>query len=100
VEVIQFVYRYLFVLAEQIWRMRNAAASRGGRSSMAAAASIVRVLFAQAYRRAENIHRAMLARGYSGGALMPAAAYRLNGADFLFAVVSVAGIAAVFGVTG
>lgn len=99
VEVVQFVYRYLFVLAEQLWRMRNAAASRAGSTSVAAAASTVRVLFAQAYRRAENIHRSMLARGYSGGTLVRAVMYRITAADLLLAGVSVAGVVTAFGVT-
>jgi cobalt/nickel transport system permease protein len=98
VEVIQFVYRYLFVLAEQAWRMRNAATSRGGRSSVVAATSTVRVLFAQAYRRAENIHRAMLARAYSGGALAPASTFHLSSPDLLLAAAAAGGIAAAFGV--
>lgn len=98
VEVVQFVYRYLFVLAEQMWRMRNAAAARGARSSLAAAVSTIRTLFAQAYRRAENIHRAMLSRGYAGGALMPAAGYRAGTPDLAFAGACIAGIAAAFGV--
>ena len=99
VEVIQFVYRYLFVLAEQMWRMRNAAAARGARSSLAAAASTIRTLFAQAYRRAENIHRAMLSRGYAGGALVPATRYSLGRPDVAFAIGCCAGIAVAFGAT-
>lgn len=98
VEVIQFVYRYLFVLAEQMWRMRNAAAARGARSSLTVAVSTVRTLFAQAYRRAENIHRAMLSRGYAGGPLVPATHHRFAGTDLTFALVCCAGIVAAFGV--
>jgi cobalt/nickel transport system permease protein len=66
VEVLQFVYRYLFVLAEEVWTLRQAAASRAGSGSIVAAASGVTVLFARSYARAEAIHRAMLSRSFSG----------------------------------
>ena len=66
--VIQFVYRYLFVISEQAQHMRSAAAARGGlrRAGFGAAAGALAVLFARAYDRASNIHRAMLARGFQG----------------------------------
>lgn len=67
----QFLYRYLFVLAEQAQHMRIAAASRsGGRTSrpvsLGRAAGSVAILFARSYGRAEGIFRAMLARGFEG----------------------------------
>jgi cobalt/nickel transport system permease protein len=71
IEVVQFVYRYLFVLAQEIRTIRQAAASRGGSGSFVAAASGVSVLFARPYSRAEAIHRAMLSRSFSGLLLTP-----------------------------
>lgn len=63
--VVQFLYRYLFVISEQAQHMRLAAQSRGGwRFRLAAGA--VAVLFARSYARAEGVHRAMLARGFQG----------------------------------
>jgi cobalt/nickel transport system permease protein len=70
--VAQFLYRYLFVLSEQAQHMRLAAACREGnagnhrRSGFRAATGTLAVLFARSYQRAEGIHRAMLARGFSG----------------------------------
>lgn len=64
-EVIQFVYRYVFLAGDQAHRMRTAAAARGG-LSFEAAGGVLAVLFARSYQRAENIHRAMLSRGYNG----------------------------------
>lgn len=70
--VSQFVYRYLFVISEQAQHMRASSACRGGfgrrnrRAALRAAAGAVSVLFARSYARAENIHRAMLARGFHG----------------------------------
>lgn len=65
VEVIQFVYRYLFVIGEQAHSMKVAATSRGA-LRMHASAGAVAVLFARSYQRAEAVHRSMLSRGYAG----------------------------------
>ena len=70
--VIQFLYRYLFVISEQAQHMRLAAACRAGlskadrRKRLEAAAGASGVLFGRSYYRAEGIHRSMLARGYNG----------------------------------
>lgn len=65
VEVIQFVYRYLFVIGEQAHSMKVAATSRGA-VRLNASAGAVAVLFARSYQRAEAVHRSMLSRGYRG----------------------------------
>lgn len=70
----QFLYRYLFVISEEAQHMGKAAAARGAnlRDWMAreirfrAAAGALGVLFARSYNRAQQIHRAMLARDFSG----------------------------------
>lgn len=69
--VVQFLYRYLFVISEQAQHMRLAALSRSGlgkqkRSRFHAAAGAIAVLFARSYHRSDGIHRAMLARGFKG----------------------------------
>lgn len=67
--VIQFLYRYAFVVGDQAHRMRLAAASRGGAGrsgGFAAAAGMTAVLFARSHQRAEGLHRAMLSRGFQG----------------------------------
>jgi cobalt/nickel transport system permease protein len=72
--VAQFLYRYLFVISEEAQHMSKAAVSRGAsigglsRSTtrFRAAAGALAVLFARSYSRAEDIHRAMLARGFTG----------------------------------
>jgi cobalt/nickel transport system permease protein len=72
--VAQFLYRYLFVISEEAQHMRKAAVSRGatlrgstpGSGRFHAAAGALAVLFARSYGRAEDIHRAMLARGFLG----------------------------------
>lgn len=67
--VIQFLYRYLFVISEQAQHMRVAASCRAGsgpRLVFQAAAGAVAMLFARSYERAEGIHRAMISRGFEG----------------------------------
>ena len=64
--VMQFLYRYLFVIAEQAQRIRQAAACRGRKFGFRAAAGALGVLFAKSWQRAEGVPQAMLARGFSG----------------------------------
>jgi cobalt ECF transporter T component CbiQ len=90
-------YRYLFVLlgvVEDMYvarkargagtRARGVAAARAGRASVAAAAA---TLFARAYGMADDVHLAMVARGWRGDArtLRPPA---LGRADLLFTVIA------------
>lgn len=63
--VIQFLYRYLFVISEQAQHLRLAAASRGGLRFRGAAGALG-TLFGRSWQRADGIYRAMLARGFSG----------------------------------
>jgi cobalt/nickel transport system permease protein len=89
--VAQFLYRYLFVISEEAQHMVKAAASRGasvrgiaGNSArFRAAAGALAVLFARSYGRAEEIHRAMLARGFTGQ-LPSLFTLRFNRADAAF----------------
>ena len=91
--VAQFVYRYLFVIAEEAQHMRVAAASRGASASPAArfraAAGALAVLFARSYARAEAIHRAMLARGFEGRFRL-LSVLRFGWADAVFLLLAVA----------
>jgi cobalt/nickel transport system permease protein len=85
--VIQFLYRYLFVISEQAQHMRMAANARGSRFGSAAGA--MGVLFAKSWERADAIYRAMLARGFTGtfSTLGPARFAWTDGA-FLFTVAA------------
>jgi cobalt/nickel transport system permease protein len=63
------LHRYLFVLVDETRRMQRARAARtwrGGRVAFwRAQASVVAVSFVRSIARAERIHAAMLARGWS-----------------------------------
>ena len=95
--VVQFLYRYLFVISEQAQHMRLAAQCRGSASrglGFRRAAGAIAVLFARSYARAEGIHDAMLARG-SAGEIRLLAGPRAGGRDFAFFAFGIAVIAAV-----
>lgn len=71
--VVQFLYRYLFLVSEQAQHMRLAAASRGAnfgarfhRRRLSAAGGALAALFARSHQRAEATYHAMLARGFAG----------------------------------
>jgi len=89
--VAQFLYRYLFVIAEQAHRMRLAGLCRGGMlrrsGGFRAAAGALGVLFVRSYERSESIHRSMLARGFEGRFHL-LSTERLTLADTAFACVA------------
>lgn len=95
--IVQFLYRYLFVLSEEAQHMSCARRSRSGagwtRGGLRAAAAAIAVLFARAYARAERIHRAMLARGFTG-TLPVRHRFRWGAPDTAFVGVTAAYLAA------
>jgi cobalt/nickel transport system permease protein len=93
--VIQFVYRYLFVIAEQAQRMRWAALCRGShRGGFRSAAGLVGVLFARSWQRADGIYHAMLGRGFRGR-FVPAAPAPFRASDAVFFSACLAGCLAI-----
>jgi cobalt/nickel transport system permease protein len=87
------MYRYLFVIADEVDRTRSALAARAYRPRHALqAAALGRAaasLFLRSYSRGERVHLAMLARGFDGR--MPQAReLALGGADVAFAAAIVA----------
>lgn len=74
VQVLEFTVRYIFVLAEEVRRMRLARKSRCfeyrgtllNRAVFRTLGQLVAVLFVRSWDRGERIYCAMLARGYSG----------------------------------
>jgi cobalt/nickel transport system permease protein len=90
--VIQFLYRYLFVISEQAQHMRLAARSRRGTGKargFQASAGALGVLFARSWERAEGIYQAMLARGFSGH-FPPLGKARFGAADAMFLAIAIA----------
>jgi cobalt/nickel transport system permease protein len=70
VQIISFMYRYMFVLADQAMRMqmardsRNYGLNRG--NIIKTMGNMIGILFIRSYERAERIYAAMLSRGYNG----------------------------------
>ena len=75
--IIAFLYRYLFVLADEVFRLLRArearsAAAAGSRSGgsvawrAGVAGSMAGQLFLRSYERSDRVYNAMLARGYTG----------------------------------
>jgi cobalt/nickel transport system permease protein len=81
------MYRYLFVVADELRRMRAALAARAYRPrSLLGAGALGRMtaaLFLRSYARGERVHLAMAARGYRG-AMPPIDPLRLTRADAVF----------------
>ena len=87
------MWRYVFVLAGEVARMRAALAARGHRPRHllhgAATGRLAGALFLRAHARAERVHTAMAARGWHGVPAAPPAA-ALARADVAF-VAALAG---------
>jgi len=68
VMVLSFMYRYLFVLVDEVMRMKQARDSRnfGSRQRMRTVANMIGTLFIRSYERGERVYAAMLARGFDG----------------------------------
>ncbi|QDU99174.1 cobalt ECF transporter T component CbiQ [Lignipirellula cremea] len=68
--ILAFMYRYMFVLADELARMRRAKLARSFRtnwmSEVRLLGSFVGVLFVRSFERAERVHAAMCARGWQG----------------------------------
>ena len=75
--IIAFLYRYLFVLTDEVFRLLRARESRsaavaGQRSGggvmwrARVAGNMAGQLFLRSYERSDRIYNAMLARGYTG----------------------------------
>ena len=94
--IIQFVYRYLFVIAEQVQRMRWAAVCRGSHTTggFRLMSGLVGVLFARSWQRADGIYNAMLARGFRGR-FVPAPPAPFRAGDALFFSACLAGCLAI-----
>jgi cobalt/nickel transport system permease protein len=87
-----FMYRYLFVIADEVARMRQALAARGHRPRHALQAGaigrVASALFLRSFQRGERVYLAMVSRGYRGSMpwLQPLAFAR---ADAVFVAVVV-----------
>lgn len=97
--IISFLYRYLFVLTDEVMRLLRARQARSatvagyksGRNVVWRArvtGNMAGQLFLRSYERSDRIYNAMLARGY-GGQLRTLAPHVMKSSDWLFAALSI-----------
>jgi len=99
VMILSFMYRYLFVIVDELMLMKAAKDSRtvGGTRFMhlKAAGGLAGTLFLRSYERGERVYKAMLSRGFCGNA-KTVAAFRLKRVDFAFSAALTLYIAATY----
>ena len=70
VELMELIYRFVFVLAGEAGRIRTAQAARlgyaGARRSLDSAGELAARVFLRAWRRGERVYAALESRGYTG----------------------------------
>jgi len=97
--IVSFLYRYLFVLTDEVMRLLRARLARSataaghkpGRSVMWRAkvtGDMAGQLFLRSYERSDRIYNAMLARGYTGQ-LRTLNPHVMKSGDWLFAALSI-----------
>jgi len=100
--IISFLYRYLFVLTDEVMRLLRArqarsAASPGQRSGGSVqwrariAGHMAGQLFLRSYERSDRIYNAMLSRGYKGE-LMTIHPHHFHARDWLICALSILGM--------
>ena len=99
VMILSFMYRYIFVLVEEVGRLRTARDSRGygggsHRHRIRTVGMMTGTLFVRSYERGERIYGAMLSRGYDGR-LRSIRRLVLRTADVVFLAGSGAAVVAV-----
>ena len=80
-----FLYRYIFVLLDDVARSARALALRscGNRPRLTTVASLLGFLLLRSWQRAEDVYTAMLARAYSGE-IRCRKVYRFGAGEFFF----------------
>lgn len=91
VSMISFIYRYLFIIADEYGHIKIARDSRsfGGnkRWQWKTIGHSVGTLFLHSYERGERVYAAMVARGYDGN-IKTLGTQRIGRADILFVLMS------------
>jgi cobalt/nickel transport system permease protein len=98
ITLLSFMYRYVFVLMDEVMRMETARDSRyfGGhyRRQVKAYAGMIGSLFIRTYERAERVYQCMAARGFNGR-MNSLNRFELSQYDAIFALFFVASICGV-----
>ena len=73
VQVVSFMYRYLFVLVDDVSHMllaRDLRSAGRRKSHLIASAGIIGAMFVRSFEHAERLYEAMLLRGFAGRTLV------------------------------
>ena len=104
VELMELIYRFIFVLAETAANIRTAQDSRlgyrGFRRSVSSLGMLSSMVFLRAWRKAERIYTALESRGYTGSLTTLNDAYRLGWGLLPLAALTAAGQIAIWFVEG
>ncbi len=99
VMILSFMYRYIFVLVDEVMRLKMARASRNFGSGgsrlwrIRVVGNMIGTLFIRSYERAERVYAAMVSRGFDGQS-RTLRRLRLGRADFAAAVLCAGSIVA------
>ncbi|MEK7851314.1 MAG: energy-coupling factor transporter transmembrane component T, partial [Deltaproteobacteria bacterium] len=92
VSMISFVYRYLFIIADEYGHIKIARESRnfGGskRWQWKAIGHSVGTLFLHSYERGDRVYSAMVARGYEGN-IRTLGVQKIRSMDIIFVAISI-----------
>lgn len=90
--ILSFMYRYIFVVQDELMKMRQAKEARsvGGSRWFHAKilANMIGVLFMKTYERGENVYLAMCSRGFDGR-IKTIDGFRLKMNDFCFLLIMI-----------
>ncbi|MFH1778095.1 MAG: cobalt ECF transporter T component CbiQ [Candidatus Omnitrophota bacterium] len=97
--VISFMYRYLFVITDELMQMKQAKEARsvGGTKwfNIRVLANMLGVLFIRSYERGENVYLAMCSRGFDGR-VKTITKFQLNTQDFAFLITVICTLIVIF----
>jgi len=92
IEVLSFVYRYLFLLIEEVATMMSSQRSRLGYTNwlktIRSLGTLSGMLIIRSIFRAESAHTAMVSRGYDGGSILSIQLAPLQRNDYLMFISS------------
>jgi len=100
--ILSFMYRYIFVIVDELMKMRQAKAARSVGGSKwfhtKVLTNMIGVLFMRAYERGENVYLAMCSRGFNGQ-IKTMNNFQLKMSDlcFLFILISILTSIRIFG---
>ncbi len=98
VQILAFSYRYVFVLLDELRRMRAAARARAAGSAswsrnLHNTGSMIGMLLVRSFDRTDRVYRAMLARGYTGS-VRTLSDFRLRSIDLVKGTLALCAAAA------